>query len=171
MMTASCVLAFAGVGLEIFWVASITLVILVFALLAAAANYFFRNVGRFDDDLREATMDLEPAARRRFFELYESRHPKNVAVAWFLAVGLGPAGANLYRGEWPAFFAAVVSLNGFGAWWLEAIFTTPQLVLMKNDSYIAWARQIVDSEFAHRPAGRSELTVALPTSSQVLVAR
>jgi len=141
------VFAFAGVGLQIFAVAWIAFGLLVLALLAAAAAHFFRNVGHFDDELREATMDLAPAARRRFYELYESRHPKNAAVAWFLAVAFGPMGANLYRAEWGALFAAVVSLNGLGAWWLESWFTAPHLVLSRNRALIAWALAVTQREF------------------------
>ncbi len=145
-MTPIFLVAFADVGLQIFIVAWVTLAILIAALLSAAVNHFFRSVGRFDDALREATMDLHPRERRRFFELYESRRPKNPAVAWFLAVGLGPAGANLYREQWSACFAAVVSLNGLGAWWLESWFTTPHLVSIENRKHIAWALFVLQSE-------------------------
>ncbi len=154
--------AFAGVGLEIFIVAWVTLAILVFALLAAAVNHFFQSLGHFDDALREATMGLSPAARRRFFELYESQHPKNPAVAWFLAVGLGPAGANLYRGQWAAFVGAVVSLNGLGAWWLESWFTTPHLVQMKNRKHIAWAQYVLRAEQSAREEPLREPELTLP---------
>lgn len=141
-------LGFAGVGLTVVLVAWITLAILLLALLAAAANHFFRSVDRFDDDLREATMDLAPGDRRRFFALYESLHPKNPAVAWFLAVGLGPMGANLYRGKWPAFVGALLTLNGLGAWWLESIYSTPYLVLAENRSLVAYARDLLADEIA-----------------------
>ena len=143
--------AFVGVGLEIFAVAWIALFILVAALLSAATNHFFRSVGRFDDALREATMDLSPSQRRRFYELYESRRPKNPAVAWFLAVVFGPAGANLYRGKWAAFFAAVISFNGLCAWWLESWFTTPHLVAIENRKHIAWAQFVLQSEQPAEP--------------------
>lgn len=162
--------AFNDVGLEVFAVAWITLAILIAALLSAAVNHFFRSVGHFDVDLREATMDLSPPARRRFFELYESQHPKNPAVAWFLAVGLGPAGANLYRGEWAAFFAAVVSLNGLGAWWLESWFTTPHLVVIKNRKHIVWAQFVLDRETSAQPEP-PEAPIATPAFRPVLVAR
>lgn len=145
-------LGFTGVGLTVVIVAWVALAILVFALLAAAASHFFRNFDRFDDELREATMDLDPRARRRFFEIYESLHPKNPVVAWFLAVGLGPVGANLYRAKWPAFFAALVTLNGLGAWWLESWYTTPHLVLIENRSLLAYARKLLLDENAQRSA-------------------
>lgn len=136
------VLGFVGVGLEVLVTASITLAILIFALLAAAAYSFFRSVANFEDDVREATMDLDPAMRRRFYAHYASLRPKNAAVAWFLAVGLGPIGANLYRGKWLAFVAAVVTLNGLGAWWLESWYTTPHLVLLENRDLIAYALRL-----------------------------
>ncbi|MBD5604197.1 MAG: hypothetical protein IAI48_03790 [Candidatus Eremiobacteraeota bacterium] len=134
-------IAFDDVGRDVFSLAAVALVILILALLAAAANVFFRNVDRFEDDVLEATMELSPGDRRRFFELYRSRRPKNAAVAWFLAVGLGPAGVNLYRGKPLPFVAALFSLNGLGAWWIESWFTAPQFVLIENRGHIAWVLQ------------------------------
>ena len=153
----SCVLlAFAGIGLQIFVVAWVTLAVLVLALLAAATNHFFRNVARFGDDLREATMDLEPAIRRRFFARYAELHPKDPAVAWFLAVVLGPAGANLYRGKWGACAAAILSLNGLGAWWIESWYTTPHLVNIENRTLIAWALANVRDDVAGESGATSQ---------------
>lgn len=139
-------LAFVGVGLTVLYVASITLAILVLALLAASAFYFFRSVDSFDDDVRAATMAMSPGERARFFAIYRSLHPKNPAVAWFMAVILGPIGANLYRGEWLAFAGAVVSLNGLGAWWIESWYSTCPLVLLKNRGLIAYALEIMRDE-------------------------
>ena len=145
-------LAFVGVGLTVIVVAWITLAILLVALLAASASNFFRSVDDFDTDVREATMDLSPTDRRRFYDIYASLHPKNPAVAWFLAVGLGPIGANLYRRKWPAFFGALISLNGLGAWWLESIYTTPYLVIIENRATIAYALRLLHDEHAHAPS-------------------
>lgn len=139
-------LGFVGVGLTVIVVAWVTLAILLLALVAAAANNFFRSVDDFDDDVREATMDLDPNARRRFFDIYASLRPKNPAVAWFLAVGLGPIGASLYRGKWGTFCGALVTLNGLGAWWLESIFTTPYLVAIENRASIAYVLEILAAE-------------------------
>ncbi len=152
-MSSFTVLAFAGVGLEVLVVASVTLAILLVALLAASAYSFFRSVGDFENEVREATMDLSPAMRRSFYAHFAALHPKNAAVAWFLAVGLGPIGANLYRGKWLAFAAAVVTLNGLGAWWLESIFTTPYLVLVENRSLIAYALELAHAEANEAPIG------------------
>jgi hypothetical protein len=137
-------LAFTDVGIQVFTFAAVALVVLVLALFAAAANVFFRNVEHFDDDVREATMDLSPQDRRRFFELYTSRGPKSAAVAWFLAVVLGPVGVNLYRGKPLPCIAAILSLNGLGAWWIESWFTAPQFVLIENRRLIAWALQTME---------------------------
>ncbi len=161
----SPVLAFNDVGQSVFTLAFVALVILVAALVAASAYVFFRNVDHFDDDVREATMDLEPAARRRFFAVYATRRPKNAAVAWFLAVGLGPLGVNFYRGKWGPCFAALVSLNGLGAWWLESLFTAPQFVLIENRELIEWALFVVKREY--EPAAMPRVvsdgeTIALP---------
>ncbi|GAC1545413.1 MAG: hypothetical protein NVS3B16_14780 [Vulcanimicrobiaceae bacterium] len=166
------VLGFVGVGLEVFVVAWVTLAILVFALLAAAARHFFRSVGRFDDDVREATMDLDPIVRRRFSKRYAALRPKNAAVAWFLAVAFGPAGANLYREKWGACFAALVTLNGLGAWWLESWYTTPHLVVMENRKLIAWALQLAREELAHEEAvARQPNEATADNRFEVLAAR
>ncbi len=138
--------AFLGVGLTVFTLAWGTLALLIAALLAAATSSFFRSVGDFDNQVREATMDLAPAQRRRFYDLYTSLRPKNPAVAWFLAVGLGPAGANLYREKWPAMLGALVTFNGLGAWWIESWFTTPYLVLIENRASIAYALELLGRE-------------------------
>ena len=163
-------LAFVGVGLTVITVAWITLAILLVALLAASASNFFRSVDDFDNDVREATMDLSPADRRRFFEIYNSLHPKNPAVAWFLAVGLGPIGANLYRQKWPAFFGALLSLNGLGAWWLESIYTTPYLVIIENRATIAYALRLLHNEHAKVPSHDSFADVVPFHASSELVA-
>lgn len=139
-------LAFVGIGLTVLYVASVTLAILVFALLAASAFYFFRSVSSFDDDVVAATMHMTPVERVRFYAVYRSLRPKNPAVAWFMAVILGPAGANFYRGKWLAFVGAVISLNGLGAWWIESWYSTCPLVLMANRSLIAYALEIVRDE-------------------------
>jgi hypothetical protein len=150
----TCFLAFTDVGIRVFSFAAAALVVLVLALLAAAANVFFRNVEHYDDELREVTMDLSPQDRRRFFELYASRGPKSAAVAWFLAVGLGPIGVNLYRGKPLPFVAAILSLNGLGAWWIESWFTAPQFVLIENRRLVAWALQTM--EYQDLVASRAE---------------
>lgn len=147
-MPSFVVLGFAGVGLAVFVVAWVTLAILILALVAASAYSFFRTAPHFGDDLREATMDLDPHTRRLFYERYAALKPKDPAIAWFLAVGLGPIGANLYRQRWGPFFGALVSLNGLGAWWLESIYTTPHLVLIENRASIAYAMHLVREELA-----------------------
>jgi hypothetical protein len=137
---------FSDVGLTVWAVAAVTLVILILALVAASAYVFFRSVAHFDDDVREATMDFDPAARRRFYEIYDSLKPRDPAVAWFLAVGLGPAGVNFYRGKALPCVAAILSLNGLGAWWLESMFTAPQFVLIENRALIASTLYMMDQE-------------------------
>lgn len=139
-------IAFFGVGLDVLGVAIVALIVLVLALLAASANVFFRGVARFDDDALRATMDLSPAQRRRFYEIYASWTPKSPAVAWFLALALGPAGVNLYRGRPFPCIAAILSLNGLGAWWLESWFTSPQLVLIENRALVARTLSTLDAE-------------------------
>ena len=161
-MSSYVVLGFAGVGLQVFVVVWVTLAILLVALLAAASYSFFRSVAEFDVELREATMDLDPQTRRLFYARYSSLHPKSPAVAWFLAVAFGPIGANLYRQKWGAFFGALVTLNGLGAWWMESIYTTPHLVQIENRELIAYAMQLVHEDLASVPAAipRSDVSLA-----------
>jgi len=121
---------------------------LILALLAASAYVLFRSLPHFQDDVREATMDLSPAMRRRFFAVYDAEKPRDPAVAWFLAVALGPIGVNFYRGKGLAFLAALVSLNGLGAWWMESWFTAPQFVLMENRALIKQSLSFVQQEAA-----------------------
>ena len=169
-MAASGFLAFVGVGLTVIIVAWVALAILLVALLAACASSFFRSVDDFDIDVREATMDLSPTDRRRFYEIYATLHPKNPAVAWFLAVGLGPIGANLYRQKWPAFFGALISLNGLGAWWLESIYSTPYLVIIENRATVAYALRLLHEEHSHAPSQDSFANVLPLHATSKLVA-
>jgi hypothetical protein len=137
---------FSDVGLEVWGVAAGLLVLLILALLAASVSVFIRNVPHFQDDVREATMALSPAMRRRFYEIYDARKPRDPAIAWFLAIGFGPIGVNWYRGEGRAFVAALVSLNGLGAWWLESWFTAPQFVLIENRALIEQSLSLLQDE-------------------------
>jgi hypothetical protein len=150
---------FSDVGLEVWGVAAVTLVLLLLALVAASAYVFFRSLAHFQDDVREATMDLSPEMRRRFYAAYDAEKPRDPAVAWFLAVGLGPIGVNLYRGKGFAFFAALVSLNGLGAWWMESLFTAPQFVLIENRALIKQSLSFIQQEAA-RDARATEMAVA-----------
>jgi hypothetical protein len=125
-------LAFDDVALRVIGVAWWALGILIAALFLAAMNHFFFMVGRADDVIFEAVLGLDRHAAIKFYELYRERKPKNVAIAWFLTVILGPIGAFFYLGQWGKFAAAIVTLNGFGAWWIESWFSVPQAVLIEN---------------------------------------
>ncbi len=143
-------LAFDDVGLRVFTVAWITLALLIVGLLASAAQALARVVGRGDDIVYESMLGLDRASATRFYALYRSRHPKNVAFAWLCSVVAGPIGAFGYLRNWRLFAAAVVTLNGLGAWWIESWFSVPQLVLMENRDIANWA-------IAHLPeAGAGE---------------
>jgi uncharacterized protein YjeT (DUF2065 family) len=126
------VLAFDDVALRVIGIAWWAFGILVAALFLAAMNNFFFTIGRADDVIFEAVLGLDAPAAVKFYELYREFKPKNVAVAWFLTVVLGPIGTFLYLEQWGKFAAAIVTLNGFGAWWIESWFSTPRLVLDQN---------------------------------------
>jgi ABC-type Mn2+/Zn2+ transport system permease subunit len=142
-------LAFDDVGLHVFTVAWVTLSLLIFGLLASAAQALARVVGRADDIVYESMLGLDHASAQQFYRLYRSRHPKNVAFAWLCSVVAGPIGAFGYLRKWRLFAAAVVSLNGLGAWWIESWFSVPQIVLMENRDIAKWA---ID-RLADTPAG------------------
>jgi hypothetical protein len=131
--------AFEGVALSVWRIAWVTLAIIVVSLLATSFYCFCRTAGELEDEVRRATMDLSPDARRRFFAVYAALRPRNAAIAWILAVVFGPIGENFYGRRWPAFFAAVFTLNGLGAWSLVSWFAAPQIVMTRNRDLIARA--------------------------------
>ncbi len=132
-------LAFDDVGMSVFRVAWITLVLLIVLLFAGSIRYFASTISRADDIVFESVAGLDRASALTFHELYRGRRPKNVAVAWILAVVTGPFGAFGYLGDWPKCFAALLTLNGLGAWWIESWFSVPQLVLIANRRSATWA--------------------------------
>lgn len=136
---ASVFLAFDDVGMHVIEVAWCALGILVLALFIGAADRFFAAVGRADEIVFEATLGLDREKALTFIALYRSRRPKNIAVAWFLSVVLGPIGAFGYLEQWGKFAAALFTLNGLGAWWIESLYSVPQLVLMDNRRSAEWA--------------------------------
>ena len=125
-------LAFNDTAVRVITVAWWALGILVLALLAAAVNRALVAVSRADDIVFEATVGLDAERARRFYALYQQRGPKNVALAWILSVVLGPIGAYAYLQQWRWFTIALLTLNGFGGWWVESWFSIPQLVLIEN---------------------------------------
>ncbi len=124
--------AFNDVALRVIGVAWGTLGILVLALLAAAVNRVIVAIARGEELVLEATLGMDRAQTLRFYDEYHRAGPKNVAVAWMLTVVLGPIGAFGYMQQWGKCTAALVTLNGLGAWWLESLFSVPQLVLIEN---------------------------------------
>lgn len=132
-------LAFDDVGWHVITVAWITLAILLLALFIGALDRFLVAVGCADEIVFEATLGLDRASAITFYSLYRSRRPKNVAVAWILSVVLGPIGAFGYMEQWGKFAAALFTLNGLGAWWIESLFSIPQLVLIENRRSATWA--------------------------------
>jgi len=132
MASLPLVLAFNDVALRVIAVAWWTLGILVLALVAAAVNRVQVAIARGEDVVLEATLELDRAQTLRFYEEYHRAGPKNVAVAWMLTLVLGPVGAFGYMRQWGKCAAALFTLNGFGAWWLESLFSVPQLVLIEN---------------------------------------
>jgi len=148
-------LAFDEVGWRIIQVAWTTLVILLVALFVGAAERFFAAVGRSDEIVFQATLGLDRASAMTFYSLYRSRRPKNVAVAWILSVILGPIGAFGYMEQWGKFAAALFTLNGLGAWWIESLYSVPQLVLIENRRSAQWALEQLP--FALQLAARDDV--------------
>ncbi len=132
-------LAFDDVGNTVFTVARVTLALLILALLASAAQALASAIGCENDIVYEAMVGLDRASGETFYRLYRSRHPKSVAFAWLCSVVAGPIGAFGYLRDWRTFAIAVVTLNGFGAWWIESWFSVPRLVLIQNRTIARWA--------------------------------
>jgi hypothetical protein len=125
-------LAFNDVALRVIGVAWWALGILILALIAAAVNRALVAIARGEDVVLEATLELDRAQTLRFYEDYHRAGPKNVATAWMLTLVLGPVGAFGYMRQWGKCAVAFFTLNGLGAWWLESLFSVPQLVLIEN---------------------------------------
>jgi hypothetical protein len=132
-------IVFDDVGNAIFSVARITLALLVLGLLASAAAAVASTTRRADDLVYESMLDLDRASGVTFYELYRGRRPKNVTFAWLLSVITGPIGAFAYMQNWRLCALAVVTLNGFGAWWIESWFSVPALVMIENRANARWA--------------------------------
>lgn len=141
------VLAFSGVGLTVFQVASTLLAVLLLGLLAASARYFGEAVVRADAIVVEAMLGLDRAGMLAFYDIYRGMRPANVAVAWFLSVIFGPFGSLLYLRD-GRFVVALITLNGLGLWSIESWFSVPQLVILQNRQKAAWALELVPAALA-----------------------
>lgn len=131
------VFGFDDTALRVIGVAWWALVLLILALLAGAIQNFCFLVDEAEKLVVEAMLGMSRREAEAFYVLYRSCRPKNPAIAWFLAVGLGPLGAFAYLGRWGAAGAALVTLNGFGAWWIESWYSIPRLVLIENRRHVA----------------------------------
>jgi len=139
MKTSITSIAFDDVGNAVFAVARITLLLLVLGLLASAAAAVAASTRRADDLVYESMLDLDRESGAKFYELYRGRRPKNVTFAWLLAVVAGPLAAFAYLRNWRLCALAFVTLNGFGAWWIESWFSVPALVMIENRASARWA--------------------------------
>jgi hypothetical protein len=137
--------AFDDVGNLVFTVARITLAVLILGLLASSASVVASVVRRSDDIVYESMLGLDRDSGSKFYALYQSRRPKSVAFAWLCSVVAGPIGAFGYLRNWRMFAAAVLTLNGLGAWWIESWFSIPQLVIIENRANARWASEQLGS--------------------------
>jgi hypothetical protein len=124
-------LAFIDVAVQVITVAVVALVILVLGLVASAVRLAIFAIDDAEDMLAEAFVGLDPMNARNML-LYVRSRSRNPAVAFALAVFTGPFGANLYLGEYQTAVLALVTLNGLGAWWIESMFSIPQIVLIER---------------------------------------
>ncbi len=132
-------ITFDDVGNAVFGVARITLALLILGLLASAAAAVAASTRRADDIVYESMVGLDRESGVKFYELYRGRRPKNVTFAWLLSVITGPLGAFAYMRNWKLCALAFVTLNGFGAWWIESWFSVPALVMIENRANARWA--------------------------------
>jgi hypothetical protein len=146
-------MAFIDVAIKVIAVAWIALAILVLGLLAASVRAAVYTLQDADDVVFTTLAGLderESAYAYRFFK--ERSH--SVAIAYILAVVLGPLGAYAYLGQYGKAAIALVTLNGFGAWWIESWFSVPQVVVIAK-------RKLAEQTRSHLAYERAQPTLAV----------
>ena len=88
--------------------------------------------------------------------MYQARRPRNVLAAWVLTTALSPTVSYVYQREWPKAVIALLTLQGFGVWWLVSVFTMPTEVMRHN-------KRLIDDAFTElqlaRPSGTQQINV------------
>jgi hypothetical protein len=106
-------------------------------VIIAGAVWFFVGPAKHADDyvkmLKSQLGNVEDQVL--FQQMYQVKGPKNVIIAWLLTTLLSPTISYAYRGKWGLSALAFVTLQGFGVWWLVAIFTTPLEVMAQNKRF------------------------------------
>ncbi|WP_298323704.1 hypothetical protein [Haloactinopolyspora sp.] len=112
----------------------------VLLLLAwvAGAIWFFRGPARAADRHLDVALAAIADERDRilFRRMYQTRQPRSVVLAWILTTVLSPTISYVYQREWPKAVIALLTLQGFGIWWLVSIFTMPTEVMRHNKRLI-----------------------------------
>jgi hypothetical protein len=104
------------------------------AVIIVAVIAFFRGPARAADNYVNA-LSLQfqnPADSALFRNIYRTKQPKNVVVAWVLTVFLSPTISYIYQGKWGLALIAFLTLQGLFIWWLVSMFTMPMEVMNSN---------------------------------------
>ncbi len=105
-----------------------------FVLLCLAAFWFFRGPAKHAEDHLNALAGqiTDPNDRVLFLQMYNSKSPKSVVLAWVLTAILSPTISYLYQGKWGLAAIAFFTLQGLGIWWIVSIFSMPSEVMGSN---------------------------------------
>ncbi len=82
------------------------------AVIIVAVIAFFRGPARAaDSDVNALSLQFQdPADSALFRNIYRTKQPKNVVVAWVLTVFLSPTISYIYQGKWGLAVIAFLTL-------------------------------------------------------------
>lgn len=105
-----------------------------FVLLCLAAFWFFRGPAKHAEDHVNtlAGQIADPNDRVLFLQMYHSKSPKSVVLAWVLTAFLSPTISYLYQSKWGLAAIAFFTFQGLGVWWIVSIFSMPSEVMGSN---------------------------------------
>ncbi len=103
-------------------------------LLVIGATWFFKGPAKRAEEYVNALSAQFPneADRQLFMQMYQNKGPKNVVVAWLLTAILSPTISYVYQGKWSLAVISLLTLEGFGLWWIISLFTMPSEVMNHN---------------------------------------
>lgn len=130
---------------------TIFVVLLVLAWIGGAIWFFMgpaRAADRYVNELAASVTRRDDALL--FRQLYRNKQPRNVVVAWVLTSFLSPTISYVYTRQWVRCLLSVLTLEGFGIWWLISIFSMPFEVMNIN-------KRLADAAYADLRLARPEL--------------
>jgi hypothetical protein len=99
-----------------------------------------------------------------FKNVYETKQPRNVLVAWLLTFFLSPTISYLYQNKWALAIIAFLTFQGFGIWWVISWFTMPGEVIRYN-------RNLADQAFNELMMVRPQVAQATAPAASPAIAQ